>query len=82
MDVAKLLQSLSDAVDTAKKKADVVSGLRNELASYTTQKNTQIEAAVVAYTDAKEAADRLQAQAREAIGAILPAPDPRYRVTT
>lgn len=82
MDVAGLLQSLSDAVEAAKAKADVVSAKRAELASYTAAKQSEIDYAVTEYTDAKVAADRLQQQAQEAIGAILPAPDPRFRVTT
>jgi hypothetical protein len=82
MNVTELLQNLSDAVEAAKKKADAVNALRTELASYTAGKQTEIDAAVAEYTDAKVAADRLQAQAQELIGVLLPAPDPRYRVTT
>jgi len=82
MDVAGLLQELSDAVEAAKAKADAVSDLRSALASYTAEKQADIDVAVAEYTDAKIAADRLQAKAQELIGALLPAPDPRYRVTT
>lgn len=82
MDVTALLQNLSDAVEAAKAKAAIVSGLRSELASYTAAKQAQIDTALIDYTDAKVAADRLQDEARDAIGAILPAPDPRFRVTT
>jgi hypothetical protein len=81
MDVARLLQDLSNAVEAAKEKGDVVNGLRADLASYTATKQAEIDAAVEEYTDAKVSAERLQEQAREAIGAILPAPETRYRVT-
>lgn len=82
MDVTRLLQDLSNAVETAKEKADVVTELRSDLAKYTAAKQTEIDAALTEYTDAKVAADRLQDQTRELIGTLLPAPDPRYRVTT
>lgn len=80
--VSTLLNDLGAAVATAKEKADVVTALREELSAYTAAQQAKIEAAVTEYTDAKVAADRLQAEAREVIGQILPAPDPRFRVTT
>jgi hypothetical protein len=82
MDVARLLQDLSNAVEAAKEKGEVVSGLRADLSSYTKTKQAEIDSAVEEYTDAKVYADRLQEQARELIGVLLPAPDPRFRVTT
>lgn len=82
MDVAGLLNDLGDAVANAKTKAEVVSDLRTDLASYTATKQSAIDAATADYADAKIAADRLEAQVRELIGSILPSPDPRYRVTT
>ena len=81
-DVGALLNEVLAAVTDAKNKADVVDGLRSDLASYTAKQQAKIDAAVTEYTDAKIAADRLQAQARDLIGQILPAPDPRFRVTT
>ncbi len=81
-DVGALLNEVLAAVTDAKHKADVVEGLRADLASYTATQQAQIDAAVTEYTDAKIAADRLQTQARDLIGQILPAPDPRFRVTT
>jgi class 3 adenylate cyclase len=81
MNIADLLNTLGDAVAEAKAKADVVTVLRADLAAYTTAKQVEIDDAVAAYTDAKVAADRLQAQASEVIGQILPAPDPRFRVS-
>lgn len=81
-DVGALLNEVLEAVTDAKAKADVVSQLRADLATYTAKQQTKIDEATAAYTDAKVAADRLQAQAQALIGQILPAPDPRFRVTT
>jgi hypothetical protein len=81
MSIADLLNELGEAVASAKAKADVVSGLRAELASYTASKQAEIDEAVTDYTDAKTAADRLQGQARDVIGQILPTPDARFRVS-
>lgn len=93
MDFATLLNDLGDAVNSAKAKADVVSELRAafarelaerraELDAYTAEKQAEIDAAAADYTDAKVAADRLQAQARDLIGQILPVPDQRFRVSS
>ncbi len=81
-DVGSLLNEVLAAVTEAKAKADVVETLRSDLSSYTAKQQAKIETAMAEYTDAKIAADRLQAQARDLIGQILPAPDPRFRVTT
>lgn len=82
MDVAQLLNEVATAVEAAKAKYDTVADLRAELAAYTTAKQADIDAAQQEYDDAKVAADRLQANARDYIGQILPAPDPRFRVST
>lgn len=81
MDVVTLLNQLGSAVAAAKAKADVVAGLKADLAKYTADKQVAIDAAQSAYDDAKIAADRLQASVRDLIGELLPAPDPRFRVS-
>lgn len=81
MDVSKLLNELGAAVADAKAKADVVSTLKAELAKVTAAKQKQVDTAQQAYDDAKVAADRLQESVRAVIGELLPAPDPRFRVS-
>lgn len=81
MDVSTLLNQVGSAVSDAKAKADTVEKLKADLASVTATKQAKIDEAQQAYTDAKVAADRLQAQARELIETILPSPDPRFRVS-
>lgn len=81
MDVAALLNELGAAVADAKQKADVVTAQKAELAALTAKRQQAIDTAQQAYDDAKMAADRLQAQVRDVIGVLLPAPDPRFRVS-
>lgn len=76
-----LLNALGDAVADAKKKSSIVETLKADLAAYTGAKQAEIDAAVQDYADAKVAADRLQQQARDVMGAILPMPDPRFRIS-
>ena len=75
-----LLNELGDAVADAKQKASVVDALKSNLASYTLAKQAEIDAALQQYADVKVAADRLQQQARDVMGSILPMPDPRFRI--
>lgn len=81
MDVAQLLNDLGAAVADAKAKADTVTRLRADLAAVVAEKQADIDAAQHEYDDAKVAADRLQANVRDVIGELLPAPDPRFRVS-
>lgn len=79
MDVAQLLNELGAAVADARDKGEVAAGLRADLAAYVAEKQAGIDAAVMAYEDAKVAAERLQSSVREVIGELLPAGDPRVR---
>lgn len=81
MDVSTLLNELGAAVADAKAKADVVDQRKAALAAYVAEKQAEIDEAQSAYDDAKIAVDRLQAQARELVESILPAPDPRFRIS-
>jgi len=80
--VTDLLNELGAAVKDAKEKANVVAGYKASLAEIIAAKQAEIDEAQHAYDDAKIAADRLQDQARALIGELLPAPDPRFRVST
>ena len=81
-DVSVLLKELGGAVKEAKAKKQAVDAARADLAAVIAAKQAEIDTAQQAYDDAKVAADRLQASVRELIGELLPAPDPRFRVTT
>lgn len=81
MDVSTLLNELGAAVADAKAKADVVTRQKTELAEIVADRQAAIDEAEQAYQDAKIAVDRLQAQGREVIDAILPAQDHRFRVS-
>ena len=81
-DVSALLNELGSAVGDAKAKKQTVEAYKAELAALIAEKQVAIDTAQQAYDDAKVAADRLQAAVRDLIGELLPAPDPRYRVTT
>jgi hypothetical protein len=81
MDVSQLLNQLGSVVADAKAKADVVAKLKADLAKYTADKQTAIDAAQASYDDAQIAASRLQDGLRSVIGELLPVSDPRYRVS-
>ncbi len=81
-DVATSLNELGKAVTDAKAKADVVTTKKAALAKYVADKQAEIDAAQTEYDDAKVAAERLKESVRSLIGELLPAPDPRFRVTT
>lgn len=92
MDVMKTLQALSDAVSEAKARravvaaavqtqADTVAKLTAALESGRANTQAAVDTAQAAYDEARGVAERLQAQLRDSIGDLLPAADPRVRMS-
>lgn len=81
MDVSTLLNKLGAAVADAKAKADVVAKQKADLDAVIAERQAKIDKAEHAYAEAKAVADQLQKESRDVLASVLPAPDPRFRVS-